>query len=225
MKTYIFVPILALLCGCMSVQQKNAALIQAANRGDIPKVSKLLDDHANINARDWLGDTPLHISIYRGNNELTSLLRSRGADESVLNRYGLNPADMQSLPEVEAKVVEAAQLLSPDGQWTDYTKASSLYYELKKRQDKYLVNALVLQVIRGGNMRLRVLLLAIKLGVPGSEQKLDALLMVYGDKWMAEDYLNSGSDLLHESGVRWSNSHGYYIQTGAGSHRSAWGSF
>jgi hypothetical protein len=258
MKTYLLVPLLAFLCGCMSIQEKNAALLQAAKTGDQASVKRLLDQHADIDTQDWygdtplhlaikneqpatadllvskganvnekgaLGDTPLHLSIYKNNNELTDLLRSKGADASILNQYGLNPAEMQALPEVEARVVETARLLSLNGEWLDLSKARSLYDSLKARPDKYLVNALVFRVISGDYMRLRVLLLAIKLGVPGSEEKLDGLLMVYGDKPMAEDYLNSGSGLLHDSGVKWANSHGYHILTGPGSHRSGWGDF
>jgi ankyrin repeat protein len=324
MKTYILIPLLALLCGCMSIPEKNWVLLQAAQSGDTATVKRMLDKKADINTKDnsgetpllaaiknrrpetirflvsrganlnvkdiagetalliaikmgdtnsteliassgadldakerygdtalalaikngqrdlakllvskganinvkgALGDTPLHVSVYKGDAEVTSVLRSKGAEETLLNRYGLNPAEMQSLPEIEAKVVETAQLLSSSGQWTNPSKARSLYDGLKARQDKYLINALVLRVIRADDMRLRVLLLAIKLGIPGSEEKLGALLMEYGDKSMAEDYLNSGSSLLHSSGVAWANSHGYHIQTGQGSNRSNWGSF
>ncbi len=254
----MLVPLLAILCGCMSIQQKNAALLQAARTGDTATVNRMLRQHADINTRDWYGDTPLnlaiknaqrntaglliskganvnakgalddtplHLSIYKHDTETASLLRSHGADESLLNRYGLKPAEMRALPELEAAVVEAARLLSLNGEWIDVTKARGLYDGLKARPDTHLVNALVLRVINGDDMRLRVLLLAIKLGVPSSEQKLDSLLMVYGDKPMAEDYLNSGSDLLHGSGAKWANAHGYHVVTGPGSHRSGWGEF
>jgi len=242
----------------MSIQQKNTTLLRAAGTGDTATVKRMLDQHADINVRDWYGDTPLnlaiknghrdtagllvsqganvnargslddtplHLSIYKGDSETASLLRSKGADESLLNRYGLKPAEMKAVPQVEEGVVEAARLLSPDGEWSDPSRARGLYDNLKARPDRYVVNALVLRVINGDDMRLRVLLLAIKLGIPGSEEKLDSLLMVYGDKSMAEDYLNSGSALLHNSGVKWANSHGYHVSTGMGSHRSGWGSF
>jgi hypothetical protein len=291
MKIYMFIPLLALLCGCMSLQEKNAALLIAAKAGDTPTVKKMLDSHANINTTDSsketpllaaiknrhpetsallasrganlgakdqyddtplnlaiktrqrdtvdlliskganvnakgaLEDTPLHVSIYTGDPTMTSLLRSKGADETLLNRYGLNPEEMKAVPELEEKVVDAARLLSSSGEWTDSAKARPLYDGLKGQQDKYVVNALVLRVIRGDDLRSRVLLLAIKLGIPGSEEKLGALLMVYGYKQMAEDYLNSGSSLLHSSGADWANAHGYHIRTGSGSHRSGWGRF
>ena len=246
------------LCGCTSVQEKNGALLNAARDGDTATAERMLRRHADINARNPYGDTPLnlairnehldtarllvskgadvnakgalddtplHVSVYKNDSEMAGLLRSNGADEKLLNRYGLTPAEMQAIPELEAKVAETARLLSADGEWNDPPKARISYDSLKAQQDRYLVNALVLQVIRGGGMRLRVLLLAIKLGVPGSEEKLGALLMTYGDKSMAEDYLNSGSGLLHESGAAWANSHGYHLRTGPGSHRAGWGRF
>jgi len=49
--------------------------------------------------------------------------------------------------------------------------------------------------------------------------------MVYGDRSMAEDYLNSGSDELHDWAVKWGKAHGYSIHTGSGSNRAAWGRF
>jgi hypothetical protein len=58
--------------------------------------------------------------------------------------------------EVEAGVVEAARLLSLNGEWNDRSKARSLYDSLKARLDRYLANALVLRVINGDDMRLRV---------------------------------------------------------------------
>jgi ankyrin repeat protein len=187
--------------------------------------SLLVSKGANVNAKGALDDTPLHTSIYKGDTEMASLLRTKGADDNLLNRYGLNPVEMQSVPAVEAKVLAVAQLLSSNGEWNDRSKARIQYDDLKTSSDKYLVNALVLQIIRGHDMRLRVLLLSIKLGISGSEEKLNNLLMVYGDKSMAEDYLNSGSSMLHDGASRWARSKGYNIRTGPGSNRSGWGRF
>lgn len=80
-------------------------------------------------------------------------------------------------------------------------------------------------MIGAHDRRSRTLILAVKLGIPGSHDKLGALLMVYGDRSMAEDYLNSGSDELHDWAVKWGKAHGYSIHTGPGSNRAAWGRF
>jgi hypothetical protein len=271
MKTYTIVPILTLLCGCMSIQEKNVALLRAARTGDTATVKRMVDRHAdittkdtygdtalhlalknkhtdtaellvsrgaNVNAKGALEDTPLHVSIYESEAGMATLLRQKGADDTLLNRYGLNPAEMQGLPEIESKIVETAQLLSPGGEWTDRSKARAMYDSLRARQDKYLINSLVLQIIRpltlqelfqemrgGRKTRLKVLILAVKLGIHGSEEKLVSVLMVYGDKSMAEDFLNSGSDILADGGRSWAAAHRYRITTGPGSHRASWGSF
>jgi hypothetical protein len=46
----------------------------------------------------------------------------------------------------------------------------------------------------------------------------------YGDKTLAEDYLNCGQPDLDSAGWKWANKRGYSSSTGAGSHRATWGS-
>ena len=54
--------------------------------------------------------------------------------------------------------------------------------------------------------------------------ELRDLLLRYGDKSLAEDYLNCGHTQLYNAGAEWCRSHGYNIGTGYGSHRVSWGS-
>jgi hypothetical protein len=54
---------------------------------------------------------------------------------------------------------------------------------------------------------------------------LNDLLLVHGDKSMAEDYLNAGSKELHDGGAAWARANGYTIKSGFGSSRVSWGSF
>ena len=201
--------------------------LHAAVKKDLPPktIGQLIAAGADVNAKGELDDTPLHIAMYRKQEALSDLLLSKGADASLLNRYGLSPRDMTRLPEVENKVAGAADLLSNSGIWTDRTEARIQYEQLKQFPPNEVINALVLQVIAKSPIRLRVLMLAIKLGIPLSEDKLSGLLMVYGDKSMAEDYLNSGSKLLADAGREWAMAHGYNVSTGSGSHRAIWGRF
>jgi hypothetical protein len=53
--------------------------------------------------------------------------------------------------------------------------------------------------------------------------ELRELLLLYGDKALAEDYLNCGQSELDDAGQAWANSHGYNVGTGYGSHRVRWG--
>lgn len=50
------------------------------------------------------------------------------------------------------------------------------------------------------------------------------LLETYGDKTLAEDYLNCGQPDLNTAATKWANERGYTISTGYGSHRATWGS-
>jgi len=188
-------------------------------------VTLLINRGTNINAPGALDDTPLHVSIYKGQKELSDLLLERGADDRLLNRYGLRPQEMRGVPEIERKVINTAGLLNTNGNWTERNRARELYNHLRDLEAKYVTNALVLQVIKDEPMRLRILILAIKLGIQGSEEKLASLLMVYGNKSMAEDYLNCGSSVLDAAGRKWAGAHGYAISTGPGSHRATWGRF
>jgi hypothetical protein len=54
--------------------------------------------------------------------------------------------------------------------------------------------------------------------------ELRELLLLYGDKALAEDYLNCGRVEMHDAAAAWGRAHGYNIQTGAGSNRVRWGS-
>ena len=50
------------------------------------------------------------------------------------------------------------------------------------------------------------------------------LLEGYGDKTLAEDYLNCGQPDLDAVGRKWAGRRGYSVGTGAGSQRATWGS-
>ncbi len=64
------------------------------------------------------------------------------------------------------------------------------------------------QVLYQRDVRVLTLILAVKLGIPESEEQLARLLDLVGDKSMAEDYLNCGSDGLRTVARRWAAKHG-----------------
>ena len=67
--------------------------------GWLPAMRYLLEEHgADINARDFNGDTPLHNAAFRGHNALILYLLEKGADVMAVNRDGLTTVDKANSP-------------------------------------------------------------------------------------------------------------------------------
>jgi len=124
----------------------------------------------------------------------------------------------------EQLIILAVNYLDDNANWTDRSRGRELYDALKGMDGDLVTKALVQQV-QNSNHRLQVLFLSVKLGIPGSEEALNQVLLNHGNQAMAEDYLNSGSSMLYEGGRQWANARGYEILTGPGSHRTSWGQF
>jgi ankyrin repeat protein len=54
--------------------------------------------HADVNARDFNGYTPLHNAAARGDNEMIRYLVSKGADVKAVARSGQTTVDMANGP-------------------------------------------------------------------------------------------------------------------------------
>jgi ankyrin repeat protein len=67
--------------------------------GWLAAVRYLVEEHgADVNARDYNADTPLHNAAFRGDNELILYLVEKGADVMVVNRDGLTTVDKANSP-------------------------------------------------------------------------------------------------------------------------------
>jgi ankyrin repeat protein len=67
--------------------------------GWMPVMRYLVEElHANVNARDNDGYTPLHHAAARGDNEMIQYLVSKGADVTAVARSGQTTADMANGP-------------------------------------------------------------------------------------------------------------------------------
>lgn len=64
----------------------------------------------------------------------------------------------------------------------------------------------------------------IRLGDASRIPELIYLLNQFGDKYLAEDYMNCGESTLEDAGCKWGRNHGYNCTTGYGSNRVRWGS-
>src|SRR5262249_54751424 len=66
-------------------------LIAAIKQGDTARVRTLLQQHADVNARDLDGTTALDWAVRRDDVETVGLLLNGGASATAANRYGISP--------------------------------------------------------------------------------------------------------------------------------------
>jgi ankyrin repeat protein len=67
---------------------QSEALIDAATRGDLKQIQRLLDGGADVNAKDRSGDTALMRASSKGHLEIVRLLLQKGADVNAKDRWG-----------------------------------------------------------------------------------------------------------------------------------------
>jgi hypothetical protein len=160
------------------------------------------------------------------------------ARERLKKLYALSSEEIREISERRTKkdgtaeqpgvysrlIMAGANCLDDNARWTDPEQGRTVYNILKASDGTKVVESMRRVIVTTIN-RKRVLFLAVKLGIPGTQQALNNLLLAYGDKSMAEDYLNSGSRELHDGGEAWARKNGYRINTGPGSSRVRWGSF
>ena len=186
------------------------ALILAAKEGRVSAVDKLLAAKSDVNSKGKDNLTALMWAANEGHADVVQLLLSAGADIS---------------DDVDVLITIGAALISDNADWINRNHAQKIFTLIKRRDNPTVIDGLVRKVTQDSENRLHVLFLAIKLGIPGSQERLNQALYSIGDKKMAEDFLNSGSSELHQGGESWAKQHGYNINSGEGSHRASWGRF
>jgi serine/threonine protein kinase len=70
---------------------KNEELLEASEKGDVEKVKKLLKKGADVNAKNFLGFTSLHIAASAGHIEVVKLLIENGANVNAKDNVGWTP--------------------------------------------------------------------------------------------------------------------------------------
>lgn len=70
--------------------QKNAALLQAAQQGNVPLVQNLLNEGASLDSRDTQGRTPLMLAVINGHEALVRQLINKGANLALVDQQGLS---------------------------------------------------------------------------------------------------------------------------------------
>jgi ankyrin repeat protein len=81
-------------------------LIVAARDYDLPEVSRLLSVGADVNAKDFLGRTPLHWASFKGHMQVFQALLEHGADIEVKSSGGWTPLHFSCISQHWAVVNE-----------------------------------------------------------------------------------------------------------------------
>ncbi len=91
------------------------ALHLAAQEGSLDAAPALLDGGADVDPVNTFGNTPLFVAVFhfKGQGEMTVLLRSAGADPFRSNKNGQTPVDLARLIGNHDVAQLFADLLSP----------------------------------------------------------------------------------------------------------------
>jgi hypothetical protein len=197
-------------------------LLSAAVAGDRAAMERLGAGATALVDRD--GNTALHLAYYRAEQDAIAALVAFGADDNLRNKEGLSAAQLGEVGVIEQLLGDGVACLTAAGGWLDPERGRRLYDQLVGRRPKVFNPALVRRAVAGRDGP-RLLYLAIKVGVRGSEQKLAEVLHGYGTKEMAEDYLNCGSPALRAAAELWARRRRYRIYYTGGEHPVSWGRF
>ena len=94
MKHLLLTTIAAVMVGCGN-PEADRALLDAAKKGNIETVKQHLADGADVNVKDKVGGTPLHLAAFNGHKEIVELLIANGADVNAKSDdVGRTPLDL-----------------------------------------------------------------------------------------------------------------------------------
>src|SRR5262249_26087535 len=84
------------------------ALVTAIQDADVHAVLKLIDDGADVNARDAEGNTPLILAAFYAGPECVALLLEKGADANAANQAGVTALVRAATNYEKARLLVAA---------------------------------------------------------------------------------------------------------------------
>jgi hypothetical protein len=123
--------------------------------------------------------------------------------------------DAAKFAEVDDAVLAAASLLEQDGswstKWTTSAETYAAYHKVQSMNPKAVTMSLCLQLLARPNFEKRMIHLAVKLGIAGSDDELGRVLDVYGNKTMADRFLNAGNNAMSSHAHVWASDHGYRV--------------
>ena len=74
--------------------ESGGPLHEAAKKGNIDRVKRLIEEGANVDERDENNDTPLFIAVGQGHKEVAEILIFKGADVNAVDKRGRTPLDL-----------------------------------------------------------------------------------------------------------------------------------
>jgi hypothetical protein len=212
------------LSGCVTTSDQIEQWEHSGNVSKLTEVATNSFERSHIRGQsleslarlNWKPTNEERLQVY-------GLFASKSAYQEASSLMSVITAEQFS--EIDSKVIATSALLNDNGRWTDRQKARVGYNELLAFNHKAVTVSLCQQIVAHPELRTKILILAIKLGLDGSEDELVTVLNEYGDIKMAEDYLNCRSEKLTDGVHRWVVEHGYRIDKGLGSPRCCWGRF
>ncbi|MFB6722826.1 hypothetical protein ACFCV3_21795 [Kribbella sp. NPDC056345] len=210
-----------------ALRDRTAFFSAAIDDRDSTRFDEFVESGYTLDLRDSEGNTALHLARYHQREEAVRRLIARGADETLVNKLGFTPADMAKLGSYERMLVNTARKLTPQGSWAaDGPAARESYNQLRRAHQRFYQPALTRTAVANPDLRRLIVVLAVKLGRASSEEPLLELLRIWGDRQLAEDFLNCGSQALARGAERWARAHGYIIHRYGGIDRPIrWGRF
>jgi ankyrin repeat protein len=82
------------VAGWVAAAEQSSAVADAAMRGDVTAVAKLIEQHADVNAAQPDGSTALHWAVYRGDVATAKALVKAGASVTQASREGATPLSL-----------------------------------------------------------------------------------------------------------------------------------
>ena len=104
----LFLPVIIAFTGCVKVYTDPIA---AAKDGRNANVQSLLDEGADVNAKDWRGGTALMQAAQSGHIGTVRILLDRGADVNVQDHFGQTALTKA----IHGNHVEIVELLKQNG--------------------------------------------------------------------------------------------------------------
>ncbi len=210
-----------------ALRDRAAFFSAAIDDRDSTRFDEFVESGYTLDLRDSEGNTALHLAHYHQREAAIRRLIERGADETLVNKLGFTPSDMARLGSYERMLVNTARKLTRQGAWTsDGPAARESYNQLRRAHQRFYQPALTRTAVANPNLRRLIVVLAVKLGRASSEEPLLELLRLWGDRQLAEDYLNCGSGALARGAEHWARAHGYIIHRYGGTERPIrWGRF